>query len=984
MERENEETRQPEIIGSTYEIIGKIGAGGGGNIFLANHLRLGKKVVLKADKRKITTRPELLRREVDILKELNHPYIPGVYDFFVENETVYTAMDYIEGESLDKPLKRGERFSQPQVVKWAIQLLKALSYLHSPIHGDPPRGFVHSDIKPANLMRTRDGDICLIDFNIALALGEENIIGCSAGYASPEHYGLDFSSSGETVREEDEVLISETEVESGEETEVSVERTLAEPISAPGFSGMSGRSSGSFSSPKKVIVPDVRSDIYSTGATLYHLLSGRRPSRNARQVKPLSKEEFSPLIVDIITKAMNPNPDLRYQTADEMLYDFTHLHKRDPRLKRLKRVRAGVSALFLCGILAGTASTFTGLKRMQTEENWLKLAEYSANALETGDLDLAVSYAMQALPERQSFLDPQYTAEAQWALAEALGVYDLVDGFQALNTAQLPSAPFGIALSPSGKYLSAIYTGEAAILETESGKTAAQLPIQDSAMSDCLFIDDSRVVYAGDSGVAVYDFQNGQEIWRGETAVTLALSGDGTVTAAADRAADRAKIYRTEDGTLLGECSFYGKQLPAAVNDIFADPENRVFALNASGTLLAASFSDGGLYIFDLENPENDMILYEQSDYTKFFGGFCGTYFAYAVGGNGSSEFGIIDTEAAAYIGGLESQDAFVLQADETGIYLANGNLLVRFAPETLEEQELAYTDNANITGFSIGTNGYVLVSADDNTAVFYDGGAHRVSLETGEKPFEFVCLSGLYALTANRSDPSVRKWKLETHEEAQLACYDPRYIHDEARISQDGKTTMLYSYEDFRIYDRNGQELARGELPEAEYIYDQQFRKTEKGSWLEVIWYDGTVRCYSAADGSLISEEQKEPPEENLYEEFYTDRYRVTSPLHGTPEVYDLESGKKVENLESEDYLTYVTAYGDGLITEYITADGQRYGLWLDEDLEPVAYLPGLCDIWENTAVFDDLSGNLRQSRLYSLQELKDLGELYLEKKEE
>ena len=109
-----------------------------------------------------------------------------------------------------------------------------------------------------------------------------------------------------------------------------------------------------------------------------------------------------------------------------------------------------------------------------------------------------------------------------------------------------------------------------------------------------------------------------------------------------------------------------------------------------------------------------------------------------------------------------------------------------------------------------------------------------------------------------------------------------------------------------------------------------------------------------------------------------------MTSPLHGTPEVYDLESGKKVENLESEDYLTYVTAYGDGLITEYITADGQRYGLWLDEDLEPVAYLPGLCDIWENTAVFDDLSGNLRQSRLYSLQELKDLGELYLEKKEE
>ena len=183
-----------QIIASTYEIIEKIGAGGGGNVYLANHLRLNKKVVLKADKRKVTTRQELLRREVDVLKNLTHPNIPAVYDFFIEDDIVYTAMDYIEGESLDKPLKRGERYPQAQVIRWAIQLLGALDYLHSPTHGDPPRGYVHSDIKPANLMRRPNNDICLIDFNITLALGEENVIGCSAGYASPEHYGIDFSS----------------------------------------------------------------------------------------------------------------------------------------------------------------------------------------------------------------------------------------------------------------------------------------------------------------------------------------------------------------------------------------------------------------------------------------------------------------------------------------------------------------------------------------------------------------------------------------------------------------------------------------------------------------------------------------------------------------------------------------------------------------------------------------------------------------------
>ena len=159
-----------QIIGSTYEIIGKLGAGGGGNVYLAWHLRLKKKVVLKIDKRRLSTRQDFLRREVDILKELNHPYIPKVYDFFVEGEAVYTVIEYIEGESLDKALKRGERFSQAQVVRWAVQLLDALSYLHSPVHGTPPKGYVHSDIKPANLMRTQDGNICLIDFNIALAL----------------------------------------------------------------------------------------------------------------------------------------------------------------------------------------------------------------------------------------------------------------------------------------------------------------------------------------------------------------------------------------------------------------------------------------------------------------------------------------------------------------------------------------------------------------------------------------------------------------------------------------------------------------------------------------------------------------------------------------------------------------------------------------------------------------------------------------------
>ena len=149
-------------------------------------LRLDKQVVLKADKRTLKAGTETLRREVDMLKDLSHTYIPQVYDFVQEDGIVYTVMDFIQGESLDKLLGRKELPSQPQVIRWACQLLEALSYLHE----RPPHGILHGDIKPANIMLRPNGDVCLIDFNIALALGEDGAVkvGFSRGYASPEHY----------------------------------------------------------------------------------------------------------------------------------------------------------------------------------------------------------------------------------------------------------------------------------------------------------------------------------------------------------------------------------------------------------------------------------------------------------------------------------------------------------------------------------------------------------------------------------------------------------------------------------------------------------------------------------------------------------------------------------------------------------------------------------------------------------------------------
>ncbi len=976
------------VIAGIYEIQEQIGSGGGGIVYLGRHLRLEKQVVLKADKRTLNTKPEALRREVDMLKGLSHTYIPQVYDFVQEDGIVYTVMDFIEGESLDKLLQRGQRPTQPQVIHWAVQLLEALVYLH----GRPPHGILHGDIKPANIMLRPGGDICLIDYNIALALGEDGAIkvGRSRGYASPEHYGFDYVNTVSSAGRGGEPVDVETETAGGTETADETEAlsktetlhmtetmALTETAGVTETAAISFQPSGSSTGSGRSVMLDVRSDIYSLGATLYHLLSGRRPQQDALRVEPLGEDVCSRAVSDIVKKAMEPSPSLRYQSAAEMLTAFRELYKRDQRVVRHKR-RAAVSAVLLAVMfLAGGTCTFIGLKQLEQRQNALALSEYSANALAVGDRPEAIRLALQAIPTGESILEAPVTPQAQKALTDALGVYDLSGGFKSHDTVELPSAPYGIAISQGGARFAAVYQKEMTVFDTESRSKLAVLPMQNSALSDAVFLDHSRILYAGDQGVTAYDLDEQKALWIGAGATTLAVSADQAVAAAVNRDADRAVIYRVSDGAVLRECSFDGRHMPVAVNDIFADPGDSIFALNADGSMLAVSFSDGGLQIYDLADPQEDLILYDESEYTHFEGGFCGKYFAFAAKKGDLSQFGLIDTKEAVYVGDYSSRDPFLLKTDEQGIYLGNGNLLVRFDPDTLEETELAYTDQENLTGFSIG-DGYILAATEKGGFSFYDSGANRMSSESSKENCDFTALAGKYAVIANRNEPAVRLMRLEDHEESHLLSYDARYTHDEARISEDGRTAMLFDYQGFRIYDKDGQLLDETELPDKEHIYDQQFVKSGDGSWLEVIWYDGTIRRYSAADGAMIEELSVEPPSADLYEEFYTDRYRFASSLHSAPEVYDIQSGRLVAMLEEESYLTYVTQVGEFIITEYISAAGERYGLLLDDKLQTLAVLPRLCDISGNTLIFDYESGNLRQCRLYSLSELKALGEKY------
>lgn len=960
-------------IAGLYEIIHELGSGGGGVVYLAQHKRLGKLVAVKADKRRLNAKPEVLRREVDMMKNLSHTYIPQVYDFVAENDTVYTVMDYVEGESLDKPLKRGDSFSQPQIIEWTKQLLEALDYLHS----RPPHGILHSDIKPANIMVTPQGDIRLIDFNIALALGEEGAVrvGLSRGYASPEHYGLDYSAAAATQMND------------------SVETVLERE---DGRTRLQDGSSSNTS--KRAVSLDVRSDIYSLGATVYHLLTGQKPANDAKDVAPMSGTGISSEVVAIVKKAMAPDPGQRYQSAREMLDAFEHLHENDPRTKRHKKRMAVTAAILATAFLAGGACSLAGLRQMQQAEAEARLeaeaaeeAERRAKELEqaektalaavrdseqryqAGDIPGAVGSALAGLSEQT-----RYQAQAQKALTDALGVYELSDSFRPHLLLELHGEPLKAMLSPNGTRAAVLADNMALVYDTESGAELARLPAERSALSDIVFSGEDTVIYAGQGGIRAYDVVEQRELWSGEIATGIALSADGSTVAAVDRDAASAIIYDAANGTQLRSVDFYGLSQSTAANDIFVDPGDALFALNRDGTMLAASFSNGALWIFDLRDSEYDVELYDQSEFTHFEGGFSGQYFAFSASDGTNSVMAVLDMAELAQTGGLEAAMDIHMQADESGIYVAAGRLVTQLDPLTFEEREQAYASYAadNIQAFGVGDGCTILTTQEGGFAVFDKSGSLLNVWET-ETQYNIVDSVGDFALAASWDAPVLRILKRETHPDAQLFSYDSDAPHSEARINADGSIAMLFQHDGFRLYGKDGTLLTEQAIPDPGQVYDQQYRRTE--GCLEVIYNYGLIRRYSATDGRLLSEEYGEMPDETMYEEFFTDRLRISSPLHGTPAAYDRETGELVRELEEDAYLTYVTQVGEYIITQYVSTrnESDRYGLLLNADCETLARLPGLCDILEDgTLVFDDDRGNLRRCRIYSLQELTALGE--------
>ncbi len=149
----------------------------------------------------------------------------------------------------------------------------------------------------------------------------------------------------------------------------------------------------------------------------------------------------------------------------------------------------------------------------------------------------------------------------------------------------------------------------------------------------------------------------------------MTLSADGTTVAAVYKDDTCAYIYAADSGKLLQTVDFEGRSQDVVVNDVFANPEDNLFVLSGEGEWLAVSFSDGGLWVYNLWDHEEDIEIYDVSDYTHFEGGFCGTQLAFVSTGINDSIFAVVDVEALEYMGMFRDSYPFHTYTDEGGVY---------------------------------------------------------------------------------------------------------------------------------------------------------------------------------------------------------------------------------------------------------------------------------------------------------------------------
>ena len=337
-----------KYIANTYEVIAQIGMGNSGIVYKARHRNLDKFVVLKKIKANAINIADN-RAEADVLKNLKHAYLPQVMDFVEDNGDIYTVMEFISGNSFKQYLDAGTAFPEKSEIIWMKQVAATLCYLHNQ---KPP--IIHSDLKPGNIMLTNSGNVCLIDFNISFSLGGNGFVnGYTKNYASPE------------------------QIRAWKYNQTQPNPSLRKKI-------------------------DKRSDIYSMGATFYHIVTGSKPMpddngyvQDIREKKP----EMNQLFGAVIMKCLEPDLKKRYQRTEDVLYDLQTMAQRSKEYRSLLRKQKIISGVLAGGMILFAGLALAGYFRIDSE----KMARYEDNVaqeekcIKNGDYDQLDEYYQQAV-----------------------------------------------------------------------------------------------------------------------------------------------------------------------------------------------------------------------------------------------------------------------------------------------------------------------------------------------------------------------------------------------------------------------------------------------------------------------------------------------------------------------------------------------------------------------------------------------------------
>ena len=298
-----------------YEIQSPLGAGGMGEVYRARDSRLKREVAIKVLPRALSLDADRLRRfeqEALATAALNHPNILAVFDIGTSEGAPYVVSELLEGETLRERLRSGS-IAMRKALDYALQIAHGLAAAHE-------KGIIHRDLKPENLFLTKDGRVKILDFGLAKV----------------------------------------TQPESGAHTSMP---TATHGTEAGVVLGTAG-----YMSPEQVrgMALDTRSDIFSFGAILYEMLSGKRAFHGdtpADTMSSILKEEppelaetnrnVSPALERIVHHCLEKNPEARFHSASDIAFDLEHLSGVSGTTAKAAPVAAGGPSRRLLAGLAG-------------------------------------------------------------------------------------------------------------------------------------------------------------------------------------------------------------------------------------------------------------------------------------------------------------------------------------------------------------------------------------------------------------------------------------------------------------------------------------------------------------------------------------------------------------------------------------------------------------------------------------------------------